>query len=65
MAAEILIPHKELVNFTQKRNFSIFSINEFAKNIGVNAGIVIGRLQNDKYLSPSQLNQYKVKFEEC
>lgn len=65
MAAEILIPHKELLHFLQQCNFSIFSINEFAKNIGVNAGIVIGRLQNDKYLSPSQLNQYKVKFEEC
>lgn len=56
--------YKELVHFIQKRNFLILSIKDFAENIGVNDGIVIGCLQNDKYLSPSQFNQYKVKFEE-
>lgn len=64
MAAEILIPHKDLKRFIEKKVFSIFYIKKFADEIGVNEGIVIGRLQKEEYLYPNQLNQYKIKFEE-
>ena len=64
MAAEILIPKKEIMEFYERHSFSLMSIKAFAAAIGTNEGIVIGRLQNDKRILPSQFNQYKVKFEE-
>lgn len=64
MAADILIPRKKMMEFMAGHSFSINSIKEFAAAIGVSEGIVIGRLQNDGCILPSQFNQYKVKFEE-
>lgn len=64
MAADILISPKDLKEFTSEHNFSIDAIRKFAKAIGVNEGIVIGRLQKDNYIRQDQFNQHKVKYDE-
>ena len=62
MAAEILIPSAKLKSFYQEEDYSIRSIKHFADLLQVGESI-IGRLQNDKKIRQSQLNQYKSKYE--
>ena len=64
MAAEILIPSAKLKSFYQEKDYSIRSIKHFADLLQVGESIIIGRLQNDKKIKQSQLNQYKSKYEE-
>ena len=63
-AADILIPPMKLKRFLasgQKR--SKVGIKEFAAEIGIAAGIVVGRLQHDGILPPSHCNDLKCRFE--
>lgn len=46
-----LIPRQKYDDFVKKGRFDIFSINNFAKTIDRDPGIVLGRLRNDKYVS--------------
>lgn len=64
IATDILIPKSDLLEFCAIHNFTIESIRKFAAAIGIHEGIVIGRLQHDKYILASQFNQYKIKFED-
>lgn len=63
IAANILIPEDKMQQFIGRGDYSIASIAQFAETIGVQQGIVIGRLQNDKQLDYRQFNQYKVKYD--
>ena len=63
IAANILIPEDKLQQFIGRGDYSIASIAQFAETIGIQQGIVIGRLQNDKQLDYRQFNQYKVKYD--
>jgi HTH-type transcriptional regulator/antitoxin HigA len=65
MAANILIPPKELEDFYAHKDFDIYSIENFADAIGVGRDIVIGRLQFDRKIWQNQLNNFKVRFEEA
>jgi HTH-type transcriptional regulator / antitoxin HigA len=38
------------------------SVQEFAGRIGIHPGIVVGRLQHDKYIKPSWMNELKDTF---
>ncbi len=49
-ASEILIPQAEYLAFVAGGTFSRASIGEFASDIGVAPGIVVGRLQHDQRL---------------
>lgn len=65
-ASEILIPHKEYDEFKMNCSNKYFSeeqINRFARNIGVQPGIVVGRLQNDQLIAHSTLNKLKCKYD--
>lgn len=62
MAADILIPPAELEKFYECADYSARSIMKFSDAIQVGADIIIGRLQNDKKISQSQMNRYKVKY---
>jgi HTH-type transcriptional regulator/antitoxin HigA len=39
------------------------AVTEFAEKIGIHAGIIVGRLQHDKIIEPSWMNDLKAKFE--
>lgn len=50
-AGRTLIPDDAYRNFLTHQDFSEVSIKKFAKEQGINTGIVVGRLKNDKWLS--------------
>jgi HTH-type transcriptional regulator/antitoxin HigA len=66
-AADILIPPMELKRFlVSGQQRSKVGIEQFAAEIGVAPGIVVGRLQHDGILPPSHCNELKRRFEwEC
>lgn len=61
-AADILIPPDEWQRFTERNNRTAASINTFASHIGVDPGIVVGRLHHEKLLPYSQLSTLKRRF---
>lgn len=63
-AAEILIPPTDWQRFLASgRNFSKERIQKFAMEIGIAPGIVVGRLQHDKFLAITHCNDLKRRFE--
>jgi HTH-type transcriptional regulator/antitoxin HigA len=60
-AREMLIPSKFDHLLPHLR--SKVKIRQFADSIGVSPGIVVGRLQKDKFLKPSFYNDLKKKYE--
>jgi HTH-type transcriptional regulator/antitoxin HigA len=61
-AADTLIPPSALSEFIRKSAFTNDSIHDFAENVGVGPGIVVGRLQHDGLLAPHQGNALKQKL---
>ncbi|HEV7297916.1 MAG TPA: HigA family addiction module antitoxin [Tepidisphaeraceae bacterium] len=61
-ARDALIPAKELSEFIRKGVFTNDSIHDFAQDIGVGPGIVVGRLQHDLILGRHQGNAFKQKL---
>ena len=62
-AADTLIPPEENKLFVQNNCFHLGELQCFAERIGVSAGIVVGRLQNDGLLNQSWHNGMRMRFE--
>ncbi len=62
-AENFLIPKNKYLNFIRKNSFEKENIINFASEINIHPGIVVGRLQHDNYITYSQLNELKEKFE--
>lgn len=63
-ARETLIPSQEYRNFLMNWDGITHSpIKEFADEIGIAPGVIVGRLQFDKFLLPSHGNRLKVFYE--
>jgi addiction module HigA family antidote len=62
-ARDWLIPPDAYARFTSKRVFDRRSVREFAIELGIASGIVVGRLQRDGYLAAAELNDLKVRYE--
>ncbi len=60
-ASRILIP-RELEKELETVRTAI-QVREFAQQIGIGAGIVVGRLQHDKQLNHNQLNSLRRRFQ--
>jgi HTH-type transcriptional regulator / antitoxin HigA len=58
-ARNLLIPPEDYDAFCQRGNFSAPAVRAFAEGQGIAPGIVVGRLQHDKLITPSQLNSLK------
>jgi HTH-type transcriptional regulator / antitoxin HigA len=58
-AANSLIPRAEYERFIQEKRFDKNSIEEFASEIGLASGVVVGRLQHDNLVPASKLNYLK------
>ena len=58
-AADILIPPARLQQITKFNRISKMAIKDFASEIGIAPGIVVGRLQHDGNLPPSHCNDLK------
>ncbi len=62
-AEDVLIPRDKYEDFLNTKRFYPEDISGFAGRIGVSAGIVVGRLQNDGYLRRSWHNNLRSHFE--
>ena len=58
-----LIPTDDYNNLINSYNFTTESISIFAEQIGIPAGIIVGRLQNDHIIPYTALNHLKIKYQ--
>ena len=63
-ARDTLIPPADLDAFIHTQCFSARSVQQFATNIGVHPGIVVGRLQDDGLIGLDRLNSLTVSYDE-
>lgn len=61
-AENVLIPENNYHDFIKKGIFDEQSVIDFSNELGIDYGIVVGRLQKDSYLKYSQLNHLKTKY---
>ena len=62
-AADTLIPPMSYQEFVKRRRFYPVGVERFASQLGISPGIVVGRLQNDKYLNRSWHNRLRTRFD--
>jgi HTH-type transcriptional regulator / antitoxin HigA len=61
-AAEALIPREGYRSLVGARRYSLAEIQKFSRQFGVHPGIVVGRLQHDKLLSPTVGNHLRERY---
>ena len=61
-ARELLIPQKVFERFVKTGTFHKDALLAFAKEIGLDPGIVVGRLQKEGYINFSWYNDLKTKY---
>jgi HTH-type transcriptional regulator/antitoxin HigA len=62
-ARNILIPDEQFEAFTSKGDFNRSSIVSFAEKVGIDVGIVVGRLQKELYIPFGWYKDLKTKYE--
>jgi HTH-type transcriptional regulator/antitoxin HigA len=62
-ASDHLIPANAWAGFVARRNFSASAVLQFAKQVSIEPGIVVGRLQHDKHIEFNQLTQLRRRVE--
>lgn len=62
-ARECLIPSKSFEEFVKNNSFTKKSIIDFSKKIGIASGIVVGRLQKERFIPFNRFNDLKIKYE--
>lgn len=60
--ADLLITPEAYWTFRDPNSFDTASIQRFAGEVGISAGIVVGRLQNDGLLAHSWQNHLRERF---
>jgi len=61
-ARESLIPENMYESFLAGGDFGTNAVQRFAKEVGIAAGIVVGRLQRDGHISQAHLNSLKKRL---
>ena len=61
-ARDTLIPHDVFCRFIARQSFGRDSIMRFAKDIDIDPGIVVGRLQKENIIEYSWMNDLKTKY---
>lgn len=61
-AEDSLIDRANYDKFVNDGDFSIDSIIEFSESEQIAPFVVIGRLQNDKYISPEMYHEYRISY---
>ena len=61
-AADQLIPTADYERFVERGDFRLESIAQFARDLGIDAGIVVGRLQHDGLLPPNWGNKLRTRY---
>lgn len=61
-ARDILITPEDYESFVEQEDISYDSVKKFAGRIGIDPGIVVGRLQKEGLLQYNQLNDLKTRY---
>ena len=61
-AVNYLIDPKDFHDFVEKNDFSEKSIRAFADSVGIDCGIVVGRLQKENYIPYNRYNEMKTQY---
>jgi hypothetical protein len=61
-AADMLIPRDKWAGFVASRAWSSVRVTEFARLVGIHPGIVVGRLQHERLIPHSGLNELRSRF---
>jgi HTH-type transcriptional regulator / antitoxin HigA len=61
-ASDTMIPPDHLAAFLRRAKFDSDDVHDFAEQVGIAPGIVIGRLQFEKVLAPHQGNKLKQRL---
>ncbi len=61
-AREVLIPNEKFTLFIEKNDFSKDAVRNFAAYVGIDVGIVVGRLQREGFIEYSWYNDLKTKY---
>jgi len=62
-ARDLLVPSTSYNRFVDGGDFYPNSVAAFAREIGIDAGILVGRLQHDAHLRPEWGNKLRTKYE--
>jgi HTH-type transcriptional regulator / antitoxin HigA len=62
-ARDVLIPPSDYRRFVAASDFYPRAVENFARETGVDAGIVVGRLQHDGHLPPQWGNKLRTRYE--
>lgn len=62
-AANTLIPDKDWRSFAAKQHFSKPDIIDFAKQVDIHPGIVVGRLQKEEFIPYNRFNDLKIRYD--
>jgi HTH-type transcriptional regulator/antitoxin HigA len=62
-ARDTLIPPAEYARFMARREWTTATIRGFAEELGIAPGLVVGRLQHDKVILPSQQHGLRVRYQ--
>ena len=62
-AADMLIPREAFDCFIDNNLYTYQSITRFSSRIGVDCGIVVGRLQNDRIIKHDKFNELRTKYD--
>lgn len=62
-AQNYLISKNDYREFVSQNDFSRVSVEDFSRKIGIHCGILVGRLQRDRYVPFDHLNSCKQKYE--
>ena len=62
-AKDELIPKEEFEQFKKTQDYSSISVCDFANKIGIAPGIVVGRLQKERFITYNMLNELKEQYE--
>ena len=62
-ARDTLIPYKNWDQFVRENKFNKNNIINFANAIGIDPGIIVGRLQKEQYIDFNSLNSLKTQYE--
>jgi len=62
-ASDLLIPPRMYEAFVGSKSFSAAKVTQFARQVGISPGIVVGRLQHDGHVEFSQLTHLKRRID--
>ena len=59
---DVLIPRKEYENFVKAEDFTLSSLKKFARQMRIDVGILIGRLQREEHIDFSEMNHLRQRL---